>query len=349
MSSPSCVVGVVLRDVDGRVLLDKRSTPPGVGGWAVPGGHVEWRESLAEAAAREVLEETGIVLSPGSLRQLGTYEVIEEDVHVVLVMFTAPVNEGEARAGDWFDLDELQNLPMHETGRVVLSECLGSTESDVAWRTDTVLTKSPRHIGLIPDGTRRWSHANGLLLVEGYRLAMHRIAEFIQIAFDAGTESITIYLLSRQNLNRSPDDLDAVDQAEAYLLTDLLHPMSTCLEFDIVVCGDPESAPPRLNWAIDAVSSGSRHRERTVYLLVAYDPFDELAVTGGQGIEGLWVDQPLDLVIRTSGERRISNFVPLQSGYAEFAFVMKHLNDMSREDWLRVLTDFGARERRFGS
>lgn len=343
---PSVVVGVLLRDSQGRVLLDKRETPPGVGTWAVPGGHVELDESLQAAAVREVFEETSLVIQDSSLRPLGTFEVLEDGLHLVLVMFAADILTGTPEAGQWFAASDLDGLPMSPTGRSVLQQCLPHVGASTFESAHSQMV--PAHVGLIPDGTRRWSRVSGMPLVEGYRLAMDRIAEFVKVMMTCGVESVTLYLLSRQNLTRSPEDLAAVDEAESYLISDLLIPLSKNLDFDIVVCGSHEGFPPRVAWAVDALPCVSR-KPRSVYLLIAYDPFEELALTGASDVSSLWVDRPIDLVIRTSGERRISNFVPLQSGYAEFVFLDEHLNDMRQQDWLEVLAEYGQRERRFGS
>jgi 8-oxo-dGTP diphosphatase len=124
------VGALVIRD--GRVLLIKRGNPPGEGTWTVPGGRVQLGESLAEAARREVREETGVTVAIG--RPLETLELIERDpdqrvrFHYIIVNFTAEYLAGEAVAGDdalaaaWLAPDDLAGLPLGPGTRTLLAK-----------------------------------------------------------------------------------------------------------------------------------------------------------------------------------------------------------------------------------
>lgn len=109
---PVVCAGAVIRDDDGRLLLVRRGQPPAVGSWTLPGGRVEPGESLAEAARREVAEETGLTVTVGAL--LATVAVLGYLVHD----FAATVTSGELIAGDdaadvgWFELSALDDLEL---------------------------------------------------------------------------------------------------------------------------------------------------------------------------------------------------------------------------------------------
>lgn len=125
MSRPLVGVGVLVRSGE-QILLVRRGTEPRRGEWAVPGGKVEWGERLVEAAAREVAEETGLVVEVGDVVWVG--EAIGDDHHFVLVDFEASVVSGVAVAADdaaevrWVSREEAFDLPLTDSMRRMLEE-----------------------------------------------------------------------------------------------------------------------------------------------------------------------------------------------------------------------------------
>lgn len=116
--TPIVAVAAIVYDRDGRVLLVERGTPPGVGLWTVPGGKLESDETLAQGVAREVREETGLVVEVGALACV--VERIGDDYHYVILDYVARVIGGELRAGSdaraakFVDEGELAKLPLSE-------------------------------------------------------------------------------------------------------------------------------------------------------------------------------------------------------------------------------------------
>jgi 8-oxo-dGTP diphosphatase len=113
--SPTIGVSVCVVQA-GRVLLTQRGKPPFEGLWSLPGGHVEWGESLRDAALRELKEETGINARLGEV--IGWNEIIRPDKHIVIAVFAARFESGEARAADdakavrWVDHSEIGRLEL---------------------------------------------------------------------------------------------------------------------------------------------------------------------------------------------------------------------------------------------
>ena len=111
-------VGAIVFDAEGRVLLVERGKPPGAGLWSVPGGRLEPRETLAQAVAREVREETGLIVEVGTLACV--VERIADDTHYVILDYFARVIGGQlaaasdARAAQFADRDQLRTLPLTE-------------------------------------------------------------------------------------------------------------------------------------------------------------------------------------------------------------------------------------------
>lgn len=213
----------------------------------------------------------------------------------------------------------------------------------------------PRHVGLIPDGTRRWAEIHSLLYSEAYAYTMKAIAHFVRIMYSEGVLSVSVYLLSKENLLRNSHDLNAVFDAETFLFKELLPQIMEEFNVKVVHAGSESLLPHQYGQALHLlVENTSIHQERKLYLLAAYNPIDEIEVASQRteseciSFNYFWVPEPLDLVIRTSGELRLSNFLPLQSGYAELIFTQQHFNDLSEKDMKNLLQVYMARKRRFG-
>lgn len=211
---------------------------------------------------------------------------------------------------------------------------------------------NPVHVGLVVDGVRRWARQRNVPLAEAYRSAMLRVLTVGNFFFHRGTQSLSVYLLSKDNLARPPADLQAALEGETLFLRDDLPCFQAKWECAVRHAGTASLLPRSYDDALVQLASKHHNASRTLFVLAAYDPWDELAAAlardEGELMKSLWVPEPLDLIIRTSGERRLSGFLPLQSAYAELCFLRKHVNDLTTQDCGRALRWYLKRHRRFG-
>jgi short-chain Z-isoprenyl diphosphate synthase len=232
----------------------------------------------------------------------------------------------------------------------------------------------PRHIAVLCDGNRRWARDAGHDDVSiGYRMGAAKIAEMLRWCQAAGIEMATVYLLSTENLQRDPEELSGLIEIITDVVEEICAPAnkwSVRTVGDLSLLGDEPAR--RLREAVERTAStaaGSFH----VNVAVAYGGRQEIvdavrsllnkelangataeqlidSVTAEGISENLYTSgQPdPDLVIRTSGEQRLSGFLLWQSAYSEMWFTEAYWPAFRRVDFLRALRDYTARHRRFG-
>ncbi|ORV09624.1 (2Z,6E)-farnesyl diphosphate synthase [Mycobacterium celatum] len=230
----------------------------------------------------------------------------------------------------------------------------------------------PRHIAVLCDGNRRWARDAGYDDVSyGYRMGAAKIAEMLRWCAEAGIEMATIYLLSTENLQRNPDELAALIEIITDVVEEICAPAN---RWSVRTVGDleliGEEPARRLREAVEGTPSDAGFH---VNVAVAYGGRQEIvdavrallnkklangasaeelvdAVTVDAISENLYTSgQPdPDLVIRTSGEQRLSGFLLWQSAYSEMWFTEAHWPAFRRVDFLRALRDYSLRHRRYG-
>jgi len=237
----------------------------------------------------------------------------------------------------------------------------------------SAVAEHPRHVALMLDGNRRWARDAGFSDVnDGHRVGAAKIADLLGWCEEAGVEVVTLFLLSTDNLSRPADELEPLLQIIADVVDELSGPTA---RWRLRIVGAMDMLPPGL---ADRLSTAA---ERTVgrpglelNVAVGYGGRQEIAdavrklllqhAESGTSIEELAevldVDhiaahlytsgQPdPDLVIRTSGEQRLSGFLLWQSANSEFWFCEAYWPEFRKVDFLRALRDYAARHRRFGS
>ena len=236
----------------------------------------------------------------------------------------------------------------------------------------------PRHIAVLCDGNRRWARDAGFDDVSyGYRRGAAKIAEMLRWCQAAGIELTTVYLLSTENLQRDPDELAALIEIITDIVEQICAPEN---RWSVRTVGDlellGEEPARRLREATERTVGSTGVAGRGVLqvnVAVGYGGRQEIVdavrgllskelangATAEQLIESVTVDaisenlytsgQPdPDLVIRTSGEQRLSGFLLWQSAYSEMWFTEAHWPAFRRVDFLRALRDYTNRHRRHG-
>ena len=223
----------------------------------------------------------------------------------------------------------------------------------------------PIHLGLIPDGNRRWAREHGLEPWEGHKRGARVMEECLKWCVEEGIEEVSVYALSSENMaKRSKGELGEIFNIFAGYFKKLSQDEFVHkYEVRVRVLGHAYRLPKFvLKAAHDVAKATQKHAKHFLNVLVAYGGQDELLrcvraasqsrfarVTQKLLEKHLWVSRPVDLVIRTGGEHRISNFLLYQSAYAEIAFVNKFWPDFTREDFNQCLAQYEQSQRRMGA
>jgi undecaprenyl diphosphate synthase len=227
----------------------------------------------------------------------------------------------------------------------------------------------PRHVAIIMDGNGRWAKARGLPRAAGHRQGAESARKVLRAAGEAGVECLTLYAFSSENWRRPEEEInDLMGLLRLYISNELnsLHKEGIRLR----ILGDHKAFRPDVAKMVDAavertagnermtlaialnygarneiVGAARRLAERAAAGEIAPDAIDEAGFDAELDTGGL---PPLDLLIRTSGEYRLSNFLLWQAAYAELLFVDTLWPDFDGDCFRQALAAFAGRERRFG-
>ncbi len=234
-------------------------------------------------------------------------------------------------------------------------------------------TRLPQHVAVLADGNRRWARLNapGQPLVAGYRAGAAKLKEFVQWCDEAGIPIVTLWVLSTDNLARAEDDeLRPLLEVIESLVGDL----AAEGQWKVQAVGALDLLPPEIADSLRAssastqdstgmhvniaVSYGGRHELRDAFRSLLREKAEE-----GKQLEDVAETLEIseisdhlytkgqpdpDLIIRTSGEQRLSGFLLWQSAHSEYYFCEALWPDFRRTDFIRALRDYTQRERRFG-
>jgi undecaprenyl diphosphate synthase len=229
--------------------------------------------------------------------------------------------------------------------------------------------KLPRHVAIIMDGNGRWAQAHGLPRIEGHRQGAKAVREVVRAAREIGLRALTLYAFSAQNWRRPPDEVAMLMQLlRDYVIDERDEIMDN--EIRLVAIGDVDRLPAFVREPLDSlVAESAGNREMTLCLALSYGGREailsaarRLAEAAARGTlepqqitEDLFATAlqtgglpPLDLLVRTSGEERLSNFLLWEAAYAELYFTDVYWPAFGKADLYQALDSYRGRERRFG-
>ena len=227
----------------------------------------------------------------------------------------------------------------------------------------------PRHVAIIMDGNGRWARERNLPRPLGHRAGMKAVREVVEGAIDAGVQVLTLFAFSEENWQRPATEINALmDLLEEYIAQEVAELRDQGVV--VHVLGDRARLAPGARAAVERVERDTASGQRlTLNLCISYSSRAELAraarllaeeaVKGTRRLEDIdeeAVREKLytapcsdpDLLIRTSGERRLSNFLLWQLAYTELHITPVLWPDVTRRDLFQAILDYQQRDRRFG-
>jgi len=224
------------------------------------------------------------------------------------------------------------------------------------------LPEVARAVAIIMDGNGRWAAAHGVTVAEGHRAGSRALRPVVETAIDAGVESLAVYAFSTENWARSADEVSALMEIFGETIDrELLDLAEQGVHTQFV--GRRDRAPDWLQAKMRALEEATAGETRlSLWIAFDYGGRAELVEAARNIAEsGEDVDEETfarhlyapempdpDLVIRTSGELRVSNFLLWQSAYAEFVFIDTLWPDFGPDEFRAAIEDYASRRRRFG-
>ena len=229
---------------------------------------------------------------------------------------------------------------------------------------------TPRHIAVIMDGNGRWAKERGLPRREGHRAGAESVREVTDACIDLGVEYLTLYAFSSENWNRPQAEVKALMALLDRFLAEKAKDLDK-KKIRLLAIGQLERLPLKTRNLLEKIMARTAdHKAVTLVLALSYGGREEIvsaarslaadAVTGkitldsiddtlfSSRLQTVGIPDP-DLLIRTSGERRVSNFLLWQISYAEIVIVKKFWPDFRRNDLNEAVQEYRRRHRRFGA
>ncbi|OGK37882.1 di-trans,poly-cis-decaprenylcistransferase [Candidatus Roizmanbacteria bacterium RIFCSPHIGHO2_12_FULL_41_11] len=222
----------------------------------------------------------------------------------------------------------------------------------------------PLHVAIIPDGNRRWAVNRGLPTAEGHRRGFNNTVKLIKKARELGIKVLTLWAFSTENWIRKKEEVNHLMDIFVRMI-DKFTREAVKNNTRIIHLGRKDRIPKNLKEKIDYAETTTKDFNKNILAIALdYGGRDEIvrgvakAIKEGKNLpvsEGSfrhYLDSSqlpdVDLIIRTSGERRLSGFLLWEAPYAELTFVDQHFPDFSPGDFASCINDYTTRQRRFG-
>jgi len=218
-------------------------------------------------------------------------------------------------------------------------------------------------VGIIMDGNRRWARERGLPTFEGHRIGLEKIPELMEWANEAGVGEVVLYAFSTENWNRAADEVEYLMKLFERFFDEWMH-KAIEKKIKIRFIGNLERASDTIRRLITKAEEKTREgTEGTLAVAFSYGGRPEilaavnsLLAQGTASVDeksfsnSLWSHGLMypDIIIRTGGEKRLSNFLTWQSAYSELFFSDTKWPAFSKEEFMSVIAEFNSRERRHG-
>ena len=229
--------------------------------------------------------------------------------------------------------------------------------------------KLPRHVAIIMDGNGRWAQARGLTRTEGHRAGAESVRSILRASRELGIGYLTVFAFSSENWGRPKKEVDFLMRLmNRYIKSEIKEIAENGIRLNVI--GDLDRMPRvQRTLVFDAIKRTAHNQDMVFTVALSYGGRQEIlsaardvgracqegrldpeALTEEAFARRLYTDglPDPDLLIRTSGEQRISNFLLWQLAYAELYFTPTYWPDFRKEEYLRILMDFQGRDRRFG-
>lgn len=238
---------------------------------------------------------------------------------------------------------------------------MGAVAATTTARVEAGTGQMPRHVAIIMDGNGRWAKKRMLPRAMGHKKGVETVRSIVRAAGELGLEALSLYAFSSENWKRPEDEIsDLMGLMRSFIKSDIDE--FTANDVRLKIIGNYRAlAPDIVDMLDDALERTSNNSRTTLAVALNYGSQDELvraaqaaAAQGTITAEAIEANldtadmPPLDLLIRTSGEQRLSNFMLWQAAYAEFWFTDTLWPDFTKAELAQALNEFAGRERRFG-